>query len=105
MITIRQWQEINDLRSAESFGEVCEDWTTGDWGNALAGEVGELCNKIKKSRRGEFIDPAEYMEELGDIGAYLALVASELGIDLQEALAAEFNRVSKRIGSLYYIPE
>lgn len=56
----------------------------------LAGEVGELLNKIKKIAR----DNAQYtkeelMSELGDVLWYLSETARQLGIDLEDV--AEYN--------------
>lgn len=63
---------------------------------ALAGEVGELCNDLKKQMRGDmdahaFSDLAK--TELPDILIYLLLLANTLGIDLEDAYEAkrEFN--------------
>lgn len=74
-------------------------WSPNDWATALAGEVGELCNLLKKMRRGDVVDPAEIAKELGDIVTYADLLAARLGIDLGEATRAKFNEVSDRRGS------
>lgn len=102
---IQEWQNVNLIRSEESFGNQCADWSEGDWGNALAGEVGELCNLIKKHRRGEYIDWTDFAEEIGGVASYLALVSSALGIDLQHAMITEFNKVSEKVGSVYFLPQ
>lgn len=74
------------------------DWSLPEWGNALAGEVGELANLLKKVRRGDItLDEAlpEISKELADVLTYLAF---RCGIDLGMAAIAKFNEVSARIG-------
>ena len=52
----------------------------------LAGEVGEVCNDIKKLLRGDFT-LADFTDrigpELADVLIYLVLLAEEFGIDLE----------------------
>ena len=57
-------------------------------GVALAGEVGEVCNEIKKWSRGDF--PFSELQnrlsdELPDVLIYLVMLAGSLDIDLEEA--------------------
>ncbi|NJO65998.1 MAG: hypothetical protein HC836_50410, partial [Richelia sp. RM2_1_2] len=54
-------------------------WGEVDWACALAGETGELCNFIKKRRRGENIPVEELAKELADIVCYADLLADHLG--------------------------
>lgn len=81
-------------------------------GLELAGEVGELCNLVKKLHRlesgiagnaatGEAAADAlrvAIFEELGDVQVSLDLLARELGVDLAAATVAKFNLVSSRVG-------
>ena len=64
----------------------------------MAGEVGELCNLLKKIRRGEDIDPEDVEMEMADVAIYLDLVAHHAGIDLGEAIRHKFNRDSVKRG-------
>lgn len=78
------------------------DWSPADWMTALAGEVGETANILKKIRRGDtslFEARKELAKELADIQCYLVLLANRCGIDLEVATILKFNEVSKRIGS------
>ena len=77
----------------------CLDWTLADWSNAIAGETGEMCNLIKKIRRGDEIDPKEVGKELADIIIYADILASLLGLDLSDCVVQKFNEVSDRVGS------
>jgi len=90
-----------------------EDWTLGDWGNALAGEVGELCNVVKKLRRHESKVSLEYntpelnvlidnfAEEVADVLLYLDLLCWKAGVKpytLERILEQKFNEVSQAQG-------
>ncbi|HMT74527.1 MAG TPA: MazG nucleotide pyrophosphohydrolase domain-containing protein [Chitinophagaceae bacterium] len=81
------------------------------WTTALAGEVGELCNMIKKLQRVEKggvdggssytakdINKEMLKEEIGGIAIYLDLLASLLDIDLEEAIIDTFNSKSAKYG-------
>jgi len=81
------------------------------WTTALAGEVGELCNMIKKIQRVERggvdggssyqakdITKEMLKEEIGGIAIYLDLMASLLDIDLSEAIVDTFNSKSEQLG-------
>ena len=90
-------------RCNESFPpHTLESWSLTDWAAALAGEVGEACNAIKKIRRGDYaLDERrnELADELADVVTYCDLLAARAGIDLGEAVARKFNAVSERVGS------
>lgn len=87
-----------------------QDWTGGDWANALAGETGEACNIVKKLRRLECgLKPMkkdgtkeERLKELGeeaaDILLYLDLLCHIYGIHLSEEVKNKFNKVSELQG-------
>lgn len=78
------------------------------WGCALAGEVGEACNLIKKYARGDFdnedgkiigkLDKFKYDlgKELADIFNYLELVARYFKIDLEGAILNKIDEVLER---------
>jgi NTP pyrophosphatase (non-canonical NTP hydrolase) len=74
-----------------------------EWGCALSGEVGELCNFLKKMNRGDKIPKKWLAHEISDIMTYLSLTADNLDIDLEAALIKKFNLVSKRWGSKYIL--
>lgn len=93
-----RFRNANLARCIEKFHKV-DEWSETDWATALAGEVGELCNLIKKRRRGEKIAIADVAAEMGDVFAYLDLLATRMGISLPEAVTDKFNAVSRRVGS------
>lgn len=71
---------------------------------ALAGEVGEFCNIVKKVDRGSLsIKDANVKYnltcELADVLTYTLCVAGELGIDLEKALMHVRANNEKRFGA------
>lgn len=92
------------------------EWTGADWSNAMCGEAGETANVVKKLRRYECglkgeLDPSEeelraaLADEIADTITYADLLAAKYGIDLSEAIANKFNRVSERQGFPDRLPE
>lgn len=79
------------------------------YGNALAGETGELCNMIKKVSRADFGEVTgndleltqktkhEMGLELADIIMYCAQIANDLNIDLATCTKLKFNEISERV--------
>jgi len=101
---LKQLSAANKDR-CQIFGHELNDWSAPEWGNAVAGETGELCNKIKKLHRGDVIDLEDIGREAADVVIYLDLLCQRLGIDLQTAIVNKFNEVSEKKGSpiqLYY---
>lgn len=106
---LKQLKYANQER-VEIFGHTIEDWSLPEWGNAVAGEVGELCNIIKKVNRGDMtLEEANQTEvianEAADVVCYLDLLCQKAGIDLATAIVNKFNAVSHKKGSdikIYY---
>ena len=75
------------------------------WGCALAGEVGEACNLIKKYERDatpihndEQLRLANKLleqlaEELADVFIYTELTAQQFGIDLEAAIIKKVDKI------------
>lgn len=97
-----------NLQRVPYFGHELRDWSGPTWGNALAGETGELCNVLKKLHRGDFglDESAQYWEavrdllkpEIADVAIYLDLLAVSFGVDLQEAIREKWNASSEKVG-------
>lgn len=109
-LTFQQLREANIPRAIDLANPIEPNggWTESDWACALAGEVGELCDAIKKRRRGkEYNDRMgkhtptshECAMEMADIAIYLDLIAAKMGVDLAAAIREKFNAVSIRAGS------
>ena len=103
----RDLRRVNESR-ADRFGHggLHEDdgWSAMQWGCALAGEVGELCNEVKKLERQLPSDPSPeelkgaIAEEMADVIIYLDLLAAKLNIDVEASVKAKFNKVSEKLG-------
>lgn len=97
-LTFQRFQEVNIARSKSDIKHSLK-WSPMEWGCALSGEVGELCNYLKKLRRGDKIPKKMMAHEVADIITYLSLLSDNLDIDLEDAIIEKFNIVSKRWGS------
>lgn len=84
-----------------------QSWRLSQWSNAAAGEMGELCNVIKKMERvmeglnwsnSIPIEQLTHMAklEIGDVILYLDLLAASLTLNLSDCIRDTFNRVSVR---------
>jgi hypothetical protein len=107
---LHAFRELNVRRARTGF-RCYDNQPLTYWTTALAGEVGELCNMIKKLERvqrggidggssytAKDIDKNMLKEEIGGIAIYLDLLASLLDIDLQEAIVDTFNEKSEKYG-------
>jgi NTP pyrophosphatase (non-canonical NTP hydrolase) len=104
---LKALREANGRRCEQGFGMTPHDWALPTWGNAVAGEVGEMCNIIKKHDRGDIKYNGENLpefrrklgDEIADIIIYLDLLAMREGISLEEVIVRKFNEVSDRRNS------
>jgi len=78
-------------------------WSVPHWAMATTGELGELCNLLKKVERGEVIAKTAIAHELADVAIYLDLLCAKLDVDLGNAVREKFNIVSDRVKSKRYI--
>jgi NTP pyrophosphatase (non-canonical NTP hydrolase) len=62
----------------------------------LAGEAGELCEKIKKHARDNKWDPEGAMKEMGDVLWYLSQLARDYGFSLEEVAVANLEKLASR---------
>ena len=67
----------------------------------LAGETGEICEKLKKAIRdegGKISDERKFLlaKELGDVLWYVATLATELGLDLGEIAEGNLVKLAAR---------
>ena len=98
VLNFAELRAINAPRSKELFPQ-CQKWTASDWICALVGEVGEMANFIKKVNRGDkTLDAArsDIAKEIADCILYLDLLATNLDIDMGQAVVDKFNEVSDR---------
>lgn len=63
----------------------------------LAGESGEIAEKVKKWLRGDrTLDADLLMKEVGDVMWYVVSLADDLGFTLQEVISANVEKLSSR---------
>lgn len=109
-LDLAAFRPLNVQRATEGF-KCYDNQPLTYWTTALAGEVGELCNMIKKMQRVERggvdggssytakdITKEMLKEEIGGIAIYLDLLASLLDIDMEEAVIDTFNSKSEKYG-------
>jgi NTP pyrophosphatase (non-canonical NTP hydrolase) len=98
--TLKELSDAISSRDAQSVYNSIATWSPTDWGCAIAGEVGELCNMLKKVRRGsktmKELKP-EIKKEIADIFLYTLLISKALDIDLEDATIKKFNEVSRKL--------
>lgn len=113
MDVLQQLRKANRER-CEAFGHGgVQNWQLSQWSNAVAGEVGEMCNVVKKIERGDTFDrdgktPMDVellAKEAADAVIYIDLLCQRAGVDLKTAIVNKFNEKSDDIGSpikIYY---
>jgi NTP pyrophosphatase (non-canonical NTP hydrolase) len=104
-LTLKALRDGNMRR--QSYWGGSHNWTLADWSNALAGEVGEACNVVKKIRRvdlgttGNKQSTEAYYEqletEIGDVLIYLDLLAQSAGFSLESCARRAFNEKSEEL--------
>lgn len=119
-MTISEFQHQSVIRceAENGFNHKVESWSLSDWMTALAGEVGEAANIVKKLNRirdGVGLtrtDPHTEKDlrialayEIADIMGYLPLLAEAAGISLEAATVLKFNMVSADIGYPVQLPK
>ncbi len=110
-LTFDMLRRTSEIRCNESFHPLYS-WSPTDWATAMAGEVGEACNLIKKMRRLVLRDSdwgevalkdrtkvREVIDELADVVIYADLLATRMGEKLERAIVRKFNEVSIRVDS------
>lgn len=95
---LRQLREANRARQREWPGNEHADLAFR--AIEVAGEAGELCEKVKKLLRAErgiagtTATPSDVSEEMADLLISLDLLADALGVSLAAAVRAKFNATS-----------
>lgn len=115
-MNLQNFRQTNVQRAKEGF-KTYDNVPVLFFTTALAGEVGELCNMIKKTERvrhggldagtnhkASNITKEVVEEEIGGIFIYLDLLASLLDIDLEQAIIKTFNSKSEKYNMIKYLP-
>ncbi len=97
-MNLNEYQEI-----AKSFAFKKQKSTQKErliiWALGITGESGEVADHLKKALRGDcsIEDKKEdIIKELGDVMWYVALMANELDISLEEVANKNINKLSSR---------
>lgn len=113
-MTFEMLRHTNAARCQESFHPI-NDWSPSDWSNAMAGETGEACNITKKmlrlltskkqASRNSETDTEELKYKLGleiaDVVIYADLLATRVGLKLEDCIKEKFNQKSAEVGSIF----
>lgn len=106
--SMESFRELSFVDLREANGERQLEWNPEEsiteeyLGNALAGEVGEACNVVKKlarqrlGLRGSRATAEDLAHELADVIIYTDLLAKHFNIDLGEAVRTKFNMTSDK---------
>ena len=62
----------------------------------LAGEAGEVANKVKKMLRDNDFDRDAIVAEIGDVLWYISQLSSELGYELEEVANSNLQKLNSR---------
>ena len=113
-LDLQKFRELSIERAKNGF-KTYDNVSILFFTTALAGELGELCNLIKKLERAKVggldagtnhkvkdITKELLTEEIGGIFIYLDLLASLLNVSLDEAIITTFNQKSTQNNLPYY---
>ena len=105
--SLNEFHRINIARQHEAFAPphnltalvVCVQEEVGELAAAVLGVTGE-------KRRKTHLTNADVLDAVADAMTYLSLVAGSAGCDdLESLLSKTFNMVSRRAGSVLFVPE
>lgn len=116
-LTFDELHRVNLERALRWHPEGLDSWSTSDWYTATAGELGELNaeflkmgDTIKKMNRfrddihsansGGSLEVLRQKakDEIGDVCAYLDLLATRMNLRLEDCIRDKFNKISEREG-------
>ena len=101
-LTFNRLAAANLLRCEEVFRPI-DTWSESEWMVAIAGEVGEAANLIKKRNRPELIDVDEVVDELADAVIYIDLLCTRMGRSLEDGIRRKFEAVSVKRHSTVHL--
>lgn len=93
---LRKLKAAIAIRSGDEFKSSA--WSSERWMCALAGEVGELCNFIKKEFRDGNVPKEAIEHEVADILIYLVAFCVYRDIDIEAVTVRKFNMTSEKRG-------
>ena len=94
-ITDRVAQYIADVTDDETHYKMIGELLNGALG--LTGEAGEVADMVKKHIfHGHDLTTEELVKELGDVCWYLALMCNAIGVNLEDVMALNIEKLKKR---------
>ncbi|MGA9722683.1 MAG: hypothetical protein WBQ86_09530 [Candidatus Binatus sp.] len=109
-LTFEELREANLSRGQRWHKGGLDEWSVAQWAVAAAGEMGEICNAVKKLDRIEdgianISEPNRQLStreeavraigaEIADTVIYLDLLSQRLGLDMAAEVSKKFNKVS-----------
>ncbi|MFH1631209.1 MAG: MazG nucleotide pyrophosphohydrolase domain-containing protein [Candidatus Aenigmatarchaeota archaeon] len=93
---INEFARMNHERQIKNDKDGRFDWEYLLIG--MSGECGELLNKLKKIKRGDFsLNKDDIAEETADVITYGFLLLSALGVDPEKVILDKFEKVNERV--------
>lgn len=85
------------LRTANTGPERARSDRLANWALGLIGEAGEIAEEMKKHLYHDHeLDHAALVKELGDVMWYLAVLAHEVGVELEEVATTNIAKLRRR---------
>lgn len=104
-LTFNEYAKGNRLRSVETFKRDATRENAIAFVLGLCEEAGEVAGKVRAiegiTQRKAGTEPVEVAKEIGDVLAYLDLVAQSYGFTLEYCAQMKYNIVSERSGSRF----
>lgn len=97
LMTFDRLRYLNTERARDIFPHG-EQWSEMEWGCAIAGEVGEMCNMLQKRAGPLPVSDSAIANEMADAIIFIDRLAERMGIDLGREVARKFDIVSSRHG-------
>jgi len=94
--SFKEYQAFTDTTAIYPAAGTGEDLALAYVALGLAGEAGEIANKVKKIVRDGDYDPVALTDELGDVLYYAARFAAELGTSLNLVARDNMDKLNSR---------
>ena len=97
---VNKFEELVKEASYVKFNSTNEEHLY--WGNAFAGEAGEVCNEIKKEVRDNEDRRERIESEIGDVLFYVAALLDSYDLTINDAITAQTVKLRKMMKSERY---
>lgn len=100
-LTFERLREVSARRAIEAYPNMpngAQEWPVEVWALAIAGEAGELAQWVKRRLTGErAVSDLTIFDEIADVVIYCDLLATRMGVRLEDLVKSKFNRTSNKI--------